>query len=179
MSSAATVVAGGLSRSSGIAVTLPTHNHWLIKNATIYTADGSNTIIEAGDVAVRNGIIVGIGTSGMLAAGQSASDAPALQVIDAHGHILFPGFVSNHIHETSALRLSQYWAQSIDDRHPSKDIFSDGGAIVTMTNQYQSIYGLSKALTPEESHAITMHSFIGHLKNGTHGWRRGWPESVG
>ena len=167
MSTAATVVAGGLSRASSVALRLPTHNHWLIKNTTIYTADGKNTIIEDGDVAVRSGVIVGIGKSGTLAAEQHSSDIPTFQVVNAHGHILFPGFVSNHIHETSAMRLSQYWSQNIDDRYPSKDIFSDGGAIVTMTNQYQSIYGLSKALTPEESYAIALHSFIGHLKNGT------------
>lgn len=167
VSTAAAVIVGGRSPAHGVAVTLPTQNHWLIKNATIYTADGNNTIIEGGDVAVRNGVIVGIGKCGTLAAERPANDETAQQVIDARGHILLPGFVSNHIHETSALRLTQYWSQNIDDRQTSKDIFSDGGAIVTMTNQYQSIYGLSKALTPEESYAITMHSFIGHLKNGT------------
>jgi 5-methylthioadenosine/S-adenosylhomocysteine deaminase len=58
-----------------------------ITNATIITMNDAFDIIE-GDVVIRDGRIVSIGTSDQLAS----------RVIDARGGYLLPGFIQTHIH---------------------------------------------------------------------------------
>ena len=155
------ILSGCGASSASVAVATPAQNNWLIKNATIYTADGSNTIIEGADMVVNNGLIQAVGKTGTLAAGTNA------QTIDATGHILFPGFINNHYHDISAFRLDNYWTANIDDRTTEQDaIFSNGGDLVAL-NALAENYDLSKGLTPEEAYTIALYNYVGHLRNGT------------
>ena len=59
----------------------------LIKNGTVVTMDARDSIVR-GDVLVRDGRIIEIGSTGQ----------PADTVIDASGCAVIPGFVQTHIH---------------------------------------------------------------------------------
>jgi 5-methylthioadenosine/S-adenosylhomocysteine deaminase len=60
----------------------------LFRNATILTMNNTLDVIE-GDVLVRDGRIVGVGSLG---------DATADRVINAGGNFLLPGFIQTHVH---------------------------------------------------------------------------------
>src|SRR5947209_287385 len=65
-----------------------THCDLVIRNATI--VDGTRAPRFQADVAIRNGLIERIGTSG---------DETAACVIDASGKVLAPGFIDAHTHD--------------------------------------------------------------------------------
>lgn len=155
------ILSGCGSSSASVPVSLPTQNIWFVKNATIYTADGNNTIIEGGDMSVSNGVIKAIGKSGTLAAPAGA------ETIDATGHILFPGFINNHYHDISAFRLDSYSNAKVDDRTTEPDTFFGNGGDLVALNALAENYELSKALTPEEAYTIALYNYVGHLRNGT------------
>ena len=58
----------------------------LIRNGTLI--DGTGGPARAGDVAIQDGVIVGVG----------AVDGPARRTIDADGRAVTPGFVDIHTH---------------------------------------------------------------------------------
>lgn len=64
----------------------------LIKNATIYTVNEKDEILENASIGIENGLIKKIYKEG------EATDQDAKTVIDASGKVLFPGFVNTHIH---------------------------------------------------------------------------------
>ena len=59
----------------------------LIKNGTLVTMDGNDSILE-GDLLIRDALIAGVGDS------RDQADI----VIDAAGCAVLPGFVQTHIH---------------------------------------------------------------------------------
>src|ERR1043165_6588963 len=61
----------------------------LIKNGTIVTMDGENSIVR-GDLLIRDGRISAVNSGGMA---QGADE-----IIDAAGCAVLPGFVQPHIH---------------------------------------------------------------------------------
>ena len=68
-------------------------------NGTIYTADSSNTIVEA--VAVKNKRILDRGTTNAISEYKNEST----QVIDLHGKTMTPGFIEGHGH---LMKLGRY-----------------------------------------------------------------------
>ena len=64
----------------------------IIRNATIYTMDQDQRVINRGSLAVRGDRIARIEQEDL------AELFPAAQVIDADGMILLPGFINTHIH---------------------------------------------------------------------------------
>ena len=62
----------------------------VIRGARIITLDAQNRVLD-GDVTVRNGRISAIEP-------RSAADLGSVQVIEAQGKVLLPGFVQTHIH---------------------------------------------------------------------------------
>jgi len=64
----------------------------IVTNAKIYTVDEANPLAEA--VAVRDGKIVGLGTSSEI----EKLKGEKTRVIDAAGKLVLPGFVDSHIH---------------------------------------------------------------------------------
>lgn len=64
----------------------------VFKNGTIYTVDDQNTQAEA--VAVKDGMIIGIGSSQDI----SAYEGSDTEVIDLNGKTMTPGFIESHGH---------------------------------------------------------------------------------
>ncbi|WP_274426003.1 amidohydrolase family protein [Chelativorans sp. YIM 93263] len=71
----------------------------VIRNTTIVTCDGQNTVLTDGGVAVENGRITRIAPSSEL---ESAA-SNAREVVDGTGHILMPGLVNAHCHAGDSL----------------------------------------------------------------------------
>lgn len=69
--------------------TLPERGEYLIKGGSLVTVDEALGNIEGGDIHVRNGEIVAIGTN---------LDAPSAEVIDASKMIVMPGMIDTHFH---------------------------------------------------------------------------------
>ncbi|UQX86887.1 amidohydrolase family protein [Jatrophihabitans telluris] len=61
----------------------------LIQGATVVSLDPLIGVVHGGDIVVRDGIIVAVGT---------AIDVPGAEVLDARGTIAIPGFVDSHVH---------------------------------------------------------------------------------
>ncbi|MCF8093967.1 MAG: amidohydrolase [Desulfobacteraceae bacterium] len=64
----------------------------LIKNGIVVTVNRNFEIIENGEVAVKDGIIVHAGSAG------SINEEAAGRIIDAEGGIVMPGLVNTHTH---------------------------------------------------------------------------------
>jgi predicted amidohydrolase YtcJ len=64
----------------------------LYLNATVYTVDGADHVVEA--FAVRGGRLVYVGTG----AGARALAGPGTTVTDLQGHFVMPGLVDGHMH---------------------------------------------------------------------------------
>lgn len=77
----------------------------LITRGTILTLDASHPIIPSGGLAIKDGIIVGIGPT------EEFSNAHADIIIDAHDQILMPGLVNAHTH--AAMTLFRGYADDI------------------------------------------------------------------
>ncbi len=63
----------------------------LIQNATVYTVDSEDTVLENASI-----LIDGTRIARILKAGEKLPDAD--KTIDARGKVVFPGFVNTHIH---------------------------------------------------------------------------------
>ena len=123
---------------------LPTDRSWCVRNASIFTADDSQSFYLPGVLIVRDGVISYVG---------SVEDAPAVpddaKVIDASGRILIPGLVSPHFHELCGVRDPN----EIDDNSlkPQPTARGGGAALVFFTNQLADNFStLSKSMTDEE-----------------------------
>src|SRR5438034_752009 len=66
----------------------------IIINAKVYTADPANKTAEA--IAIRDGRIVGVGTTEQIL----AMGSPKTRTIDAKKHLVVPGFNDAHTHQT-------------------------------------------------------------------------------
>jgi cytosine/adenosine deaminase-related metal-dependent hydrolase len=73
---------------------LPARGELLIRGATVLTMDPAVPDLAAGDVHVRDGVIVAVAPR---------IEAPAAEVIDGAGMIAIPGFVDTHFHLWNAL----------------------------------------------------------------------------
>src|SRR3954454_21061932 len=65
----------------------------LIVNAKVYTGDPANRTAEA--IAIRDGRIVGVGTSEQIL----AMAQPKTRTVDAKKHLVVPGFNDAHTHQ--------------------------------------------------------------------------------
>jgi 5-methylthioadenosine/S-adenosylhomocysteine deaminase len=65
----------------------------LVTGGTVLTVDGPGTVVPAGAVAIRDGVIVTVGPADELA-GRFA----AAEVLDATGCLVMPGLVNTHAH---------------------------------------------------------------------------------
>jgi len=68
----------------------------IIRNGTILTMDGQNSVIEDGQVGVRGDTIVWAGP-------RSGGEASANAVIDAEGGLILPGLINGHTHAAMSL----------------------------------------------------------------------------
>ena len=65
----------------------------IVSGGTVVTMDGARTIYQDGSVAVRGDSIVAVGPDADIQAKYRAS-----QTIDAHEHLVLPGFINGHTH---------------------------------------------------------------------------------
>lgn len=65
----------------------------MVVGGTVVTMDGARTIYQDGSVAVRGDAIVAVGRTADIQAKYRAS-----QTIDAHEHLILPGFINGHTH---------------------------------------------------------------------------------
>ncbi|HSP97495.1 MAG TPA: hypothetical protein VL049_09675, partial [Candidatus Dormibacteraeota bacterium] len=70
----------------------PLHADLVIRGGKVITVDAASTIAEA--VAVRDGIIVAVGTAADIA----GRVGPATRVIDGRERAVVPGFIDSHTH---------------------------------------------------------------------------------
>lgn len=113
----------------------------VLKNATLYTMDESNTVIQNCDLWIQGGWITYIGTD---------SPIPSnTQVIDCTGKVVTPGLIDAHTHvgiwgeineqQNDANEYSDPWTPSmaavdgIDIRHFSFDLAVEGGVTTIQT----------------------------------------------
>lgn len=118
----------------GTATKAQSPNSFLIKNATIMTMDDELGEITSGDVLIRNGIIVEVGTN---------ISASVDEVIDGKGQIVLPGFVDGHRH---------LFQTAMRGRH---DIFGYGNYSKEMINRHSPSY------SPED---IEISNYMGGLE---------------
>ena len=90
----------------------------VIKNARIFNVFTGET--EEGDVAVKEGTIVGIGRG-----------YEALETYDAAGKILLPGLIDSHIHVESSMLSPEAWA-GLASPHGTTAIVADPHEIVNV-----------------------------------------------
>src|SRR5579864_5972224 len=65
----------------------------IVSGGTVVTMDSARAIYQDGSVAVRGDSIVAVGPSADIQAKYRAS-----QTIDAHDHLVLPGFINGHTH---------------------------------------------------------------------------------
>jgi len=78
---------------SGIALAQKQNADLIVSGGIVVTMDGTRTIYQDGSVAVRGDSIVAVGPRGEI-----ESKFQSVQVIDAHGALVLPGFINGHTH---------------------------------------------------------------------------------
>lgn len=71
----------------------------VIKNAHVYSVRMDGTLIRAEAVAVKDGVIVHVGSNG----DTEEYTGPDTEIIDAEGNTVLPGFCDAHVHATWSL----------------------------------------------------------------------------
>ncbi|MCO5399082.1 amidohydrolase family protein [Ralstonia soli] len=146
--------AGALTAATG-ARRLPEQGEYILRGGYILTMDPSLGEYPRGDVHVKKGEIVAVGTS---------ITVPGATVIDASGTIVMPGFVDTHQHLwTSVLRGSIRGDDPKFGYFPSK---ARAGARMTPEDIYNSVClgvveGLSSGIT-------TVHDFCHNVPSPAH-----------
>jgi 5-methylthioadenosine/S-adenosylhomocysteine deaminase len=86
-----------LAQTTSTGATLPARGEFIVRGGHVLTMDVSLGDLPAGDVHVRDGVIVAVGAN---------IASPAAQVIDGRDMIVMPGFIDTHWHLWStSLRL--------------------------------------------------------------------------
>jgi 5-methylthioadenosine/S-adenosylhomocysteine deaminase len=65
----------------------------LIENGTVITMDSNRAILEAGTIAIRDGLIIAVGLTDALRA-----KIKSKEIIDAKGKLVMPGLINTHTH---------------------------------------------------------------------------------
>jgi len=116
----------------------------LFKNATII--DGSGRVAFSGDVRIKGGKIVKIGTLK-----QSSDD----EVIDATGLVLSPGFIDIHNHSESGLLAEGTAANQVSQGITTILVGPDGGSPFPIKDYFDKLNGRI---------AVNVGAFIGHAE---------------
>ena len=115
---------------------LPPRGEFVVRGAHVLSMDDAIGDLPAGDVHVRDGAIVAVG---------SKLTAPGAQTIDGQGTICMPGFVDTHWHHwTSMLRPLM---RQDDPKATYFPVTAKFGAAYTPEDSYRSVrVGLAQAL---------------------------------
>ena len=114
--------------SVGINGQLPVRGEFIVRGAHVLTMDAALGDLPAGDVHVRDGAIVAVGTNLV---------APTAEVIDGQDMIVLPGFVETHWHLwTTALRML---IRADEPRQGYFPLTIRIGSLCTPQDAYQSV----------------------------------------
>lgn len=106
----------------------PARGEYLVRGGHVLSMDAKLGDLPAGDVHVRNGVIVAVGQN---------LNVPGAEVIDARDHIVMPGFVDTHWHLwCTALRLV---IRADDPKEGYFPITSRVGGYCTPQDAYRSV----------------------------------------
>jgi hypothetical protein len=122
----------------------------LVRHAHILAMDTQRTVYEDGAVAVRDGVIIAIGSDSEVVAVVDAT-----RVIDAGGGMTHPGFIDLHYHVTM---------------HSARDALSDhapapGGA--RSGHGFGLFANWINSLEPDDEHASAMHASASATASGS------------
>ncbi len=139
----------------------------LIRNGCLYPADASDQVIPGGAVLVDGERIVAVGPTGQVEAQVPAADWPNLQIIDARGKMILPGFVNAHWHDMFAMRLPFKGAlRPASDRGDVAAFMAGGGDLPAISAAFDKFAGIIEALRPDEALAIARYSMWTQLRSG-------------
>ena len=114
--------------SVGVDGRLPTRGEFVVRGGHVLTMDAALGDLPIGDVHVRDGAIVAVGTNLV---------APAAEVIDGQDMIVLPGFVETHWHLwTTALRMI---IRADEPRQGYFPLTIRIGSLCTPQDAYQSV----------------------------------------
>ena len=85
----------------------------------LVTVDGNDSVLEGAAIAIEDGEIVEIGSSGTLAGDER---------IDLSGHLVAPGLINSHTH--LAMALLRGWAEGVDLQGFLERVWAAEGAIM-------------------------------------------------
>ncbi|AMN44371.1 amidohydrolase family protein [Rhodoplanes sp. Z2-YC6860] len=116
---------------------LPERTEFVIRNGHVLSMDPAVGELPNGDVHVRNGRIMAVGTN--LA-------APGARVIDGRGMIVMPGFIDTHWHLWNC--NCRAWLRTNDPRYWYFPLTSRIGINTLPEDAYRAVsFGLTEALT--------------------------------
>jgi cytosine/adenosine deaminase-related metal-dependent hydrolase len=132
--------------SRAISSELPQRANMVIRGAHVLTMDTALGEMPNGDVHIRDGLIVGVGTH---------IEAPGAQVVDGRGRIIMPGFIDTHWHLWNC--NCRAWVRSNDARYSYFPLTSRVGIHTTPQDAYRAVrFGLTEALA---SGITTVHNW--------------------
>jgi putative selenium metabolism protein SsnA len=120
----------------------------LVGNGRLITRDAQQPLVENGCVAIRDGVIVEVGTTAELRENYSAA-----QFVDARGGLIMPGLINGHMHLYSTFAR---W-MALKDSAP--------GNFVEILERLW--WRLDKVLSLEDVFLSAMVAMIDCIKNGT------------
>jgi 5-methylthioadenosine/S-adenosylhomocysteine deaminase len=132
---------------------LPPRGEFVVRNAYIVTMDATLGDIPNGDVHVRNGALVAIGTN---------LNAPAAEEVDGRNRIALPGFIDTHFH------LWGSFARGIvaDGDFDYFPVMSRIGPVMTPEDTYNSAkLGIAEAVN---SGLTTIHDWSHNIITGAY-----------
>jgi predicted amidohydrolase YtcJ len=106
----------------------------LFYNAVIYTADQSDTIVEA--LAVKNGLVVFTGSS----RDALSEYGTAAEIIDLEGKMILPGFIDTHIHAPGRV-LADLYSISLYEAGSIEAILEQVEAYINANPEAEIYYG--------------------------------------
>jgi len=120
----------------------------IVGNGYLVTLGADHRVINGGAVAVENGLIVEVGTTGNLRAKHKKAE-----FLDADGAVIMPGLINIHAHGYGAF---------------ARGMSIPGDPPRTFLEILQGLWWkLDRALTPEDVHVSGALGFVDSLKNGT------------
>jgi 5-methylthioadenosine/S-adenosylhomocysteine deaminase len=149
-SSPPTAKLSALDRKAG---KLPPRGEFIVRNAYLVTMDAKLGDIPAGDVHVRNGALIGVGSN---------LSAPGAEEIDGRNRIALPGFIDTHFHLWGSFARGVV-ADGDFDYFP---VMSRLGPVMTPDDAYNSaMLGIAEAVN---SGLTTIHDWSHNIISGAY-----------
>lgn len=114
----------------------------LITNATVFTGNPEDDILEQASILIEDGIIVEISTTDI--------QAPDAQVIDARGNMVLPGLIDSHIHVFGSGAPPSLPALPNPERNVTAFLYAGITTVVDMGGPVEDLEALSVKIADDE-----------------------------